>query len=190
MALIPTINVCSKTGCSAITITDTAGAYHVSLNPTGWAIGVADAGPNISPLDTGFIATIAVTTNGTTTTTDVSSQVPEIVSGDFTYSDIDVDLTDGWVTIVYTLTTDATTVSITKKIFVYCDIKCCVFTKMALMKDLDPCKDTAELLKYLHMWNLYKTMIFEANGCNANEASNTLARLQALCNIDADCGCS
>jgi hypothetical protein len=185
MALRPTIKACSKNGCSRITVTDTTGAYHVTLNPSGWGA------PNIDADDTGFIATIAITTGGTTTTVDVTDQVPSIVSGSFIFDDIDVPLTDGWVTIVYTVSTDAVApVSITKKIFVYCVIKCCVFSKMASMKDLDPCKDSAELLKYLHMWNLYKTMIFEANGCNANEASNTLTRLQKLCNIDADCGCS
>ncbi len=185
MALIPTYTGCSQSGCTEVSIVDTKGAYHVTTNPEGWGT------PNIDPGDAGFEAIIAITSNGSTTTTDVTSQVPSTITGDFTYDNIPVTLTDGWVTIVYTVSTDAVAaVSVTKKIFVYCTIKCCVFTKMASMKDLDPCEDASELLKYLHMWNLYKTMIFEANGCNANEASDTLARLQKLCDIDADCGCS
>jgi len=185
MALIPTIKVCSKSGCTKVTVTDTKGTYDVTTNPNAWG------SPNIDSDDAGFTATIAITSGGVTTTTDVASQVPSVVTGNFTYADIPVALTDGWVTIVYTVgTTAVAATSITKKIFVYCAIKCCVETKMASMKNLDPCKDAGELIKYFHMYNLYKTMIFEANGCNSTEASATLLRLQKLCNINADCGCS
>lgn len=185
MALVPKITSCSKNGCSKLTITNTTGTYDVTDNPTGWGT------PNIDPTDAGFKVEVTVTTGGSSVTTDLTSDVPSVVTGDFTHSDIIVDLADGWVTIVYSVSTDAVpAISITKKIFVYCTIKCCVETKMAEMVDYDPCKDQGELLKYFHMWNLYKTMIFEANGCNSSEAINTLARLQKLCNIDSDCGCS
>jgi len=303
MALIPTIKVCSKSGCTKVTVTDTKGAYDVTTNVKGWG------SPNIDPTDSGFAVSLTIdggtainmldeqgfptsnvvttaevlpitTTNAgsystvvlysnypvndtvisgnlqlqsgdsyndtvyklnnafnavssgfvaynsgssvriqppvgtgatyngrtiriasssgtiwftfsTTGVNEVTALVNGPITGNIVYNDIPVDLTDGWHTITYTVgTTAVAATSITKKIFVYCAIKCCVETKMESMKDFDPCKDAGELLKYFHMYNLYKTMIFEANGCNSTEASATLLRLQKLCNINADCGCS
>lgn len=183
MALIPQLKICAKNNCTQLSITDTTGAYDASTNTGGYGA------PNIDPGDAGFSATISV--NGGDPI-DVTSQVPSTVTGDFTYDLIDAELTDGWQTIVYTVTTDATSDHVnTVKIFTYCTIRCCVFSKMVEAKELDPCKDLESLLVYFQMWNLYKAMLYEANGCNATEASKTLARLQALCDTDDDdCGCS
>lgn len=185
MALVPTIKVCSTNSCSGISITDTTGVYDASTNLTGWS--VSDADPNINPTDTNFA--VSVTIDGGTAIP-ITSQVPENVVGNFTYDTIDIDLTDGWHTIVYTVTSDTATTSVTVKIFTYCKIKCCIFNKMLEMKEYDPCKDTSTLLKYMHLWNLYNAMIYEANGCNANNATTTLTRLQTLCGVTVDCRCS
>tara|TARA_R110001632_G_scaffold54822_1_gene134183 strand:- start:186 stop:1118 length:933 start_codon:yes stop_codon:yes gene_type:complete len=129
--------------------------------------------------------------------------VPEVtgiadgpVTGVFTYNDIAADLTDGWHTIVYTIT--ATVGSITEtytdtiKIFTYCDIKCCVFSKMLEMKTLDLCKDVEKVASYMHLWTLYKSLIYAANGCDASQATDILLRLNKLCPAatTGGCGCS
>ena len=127
--------------------------------------------------------------------------VPEVtgiadgpVTGVFTYNDIAADLTDGWNTITYTLDTTATSpVSVTIKIFTYCKIKCCVFNKMLEMNDFDICKDSERIASLMHMWNLYNSMLYSANGCNDSQATEILTRLQQLCEVGdttSDCGCS
>jgi len=184
MGLIQTFKSCSKNSCSKVTITDTTGTYHVNSNPNGWG------SPNIEAGDAGFLVTIDITNNGNTISTDVTSQVPLTVSGDFTYDDIEVNLVDGWTTITYTISTDATSSVVTRKIFTYCTIKCCISQKMKELLTFDECKDSKLLMKYFHMWNMFKTLQSEANGCDADSASSTLTRLQSLCGIDADCGCS
>jgi len=181
MALVSTIKVCSTNSCSGISITDTTGAYDVTTNPTG--IGT----PNIDPTDNNFA--VSITIDGGSAI-DLTDEVPTTVTGNFSYDTIDIDLADGWHTIVYTVTSDTGTSVKTVKIFTYCNIKCCIFNKMLEMKDYDPCKDVSTLLKYMHLWNLYNAMIYEANGCNANNATATLTRLQALCGVTVDCGCS
>lgn len=181
MALVSTINVCSTNSCSGVKVTDTTGAYDVTTNPTG--IGT----PNIDSTDDNFLVTISIDGG---TPVDVTSQVPTTITGNFSYDTIDIDLIDGWHTIVYTVTSDTGTSIKTVKIFTYCKIKSCIFNKMIEMKDLDPCKDSTSLLKYMHLWNLYNGMIYEANGCNANNAAATLTRLQTLCGVTVDCGCS
>ena len=116
------------------------------------------------------------------------------VTGDFTFDDIEVDLPDGWNTITYTLDTTATSpVSVTIKIFTYCKIKCCVFNKMLEMNDFDICKDSERIASLMHMWNLYNSMLYSANGCGESQATEILTRLQQLCEVDdttSGCGCS
>jgi hypothetical protein len=116
------------------------------------------------------------------------------ITGDFTFDDITVSLPDGWNTITYTLDTTATSpVSVTIKIFTYCKIKCCVFNKMLEMNDFDICKDTERIASLMHMWNLYNSMLYSANGCSESQATEILTRLQQLCEVDdttSGCGCS
>jgi len=183
MALKPTIKACSVENCTKLRVTDTTGAYNES-NLTGWG------SPNIDADDEGFVATITV--NGTEFP--VTDEVPSTVTGEFTFDDIEVDLPDGWNTITYTLDTTATSpVSVTIKIFTYCSIKCCVFNKMLEMNDFDICKDTERIASLMHMWNLYNSMLYSANGCSETQATEILTRLQQLCEVDdttSGCGCS
>jgi len=183
MALKPLIQICSIEGCTKVSIKDVTGVYHVTDNPTGWGT------PNHKPFgDAGFAVTITI--DGGTPEV-VTSQVPSSVTGDFTYDDISSELADGWHTILYSVTsTGEGTVTNTVKFFSTCSIKCCVEQKMIELKDIDPCKDGSRILTYMHLWSLYKTLLIEANGCNANEATATLATLQTLCGVETDCGCS
>lgn len=184
MALKPTIKACSVEDCTKLRVTDTTGAYNDPDNLTGWG------SPNIDADDAGFVATITV--NGTEFT--VTDEVPSTVTGDFTFDDITVSLPDGWNTITYTLDTTATDpVSVTIKIFTYCKIKCCVFNKMLEMNDFDICKDSERIASLMHMWNLYNSMLYSANGCSETQATEILTRLQQLCEVDdttSGCGCS
>ncbi len=182
MALAPTIKAHVKNGCTKLSICDTTGAYDASTNTTGWG------SPNVDPGDSGFAATIQVDSG---TATAVTSQVPTTVSGNFTYDDLTVTLADGWHTIKYIIsTTAAGSVSKTIKIFTYCTVKCCVFKEMLKLKDYDPCKDAGKIAVAMHMWSLYKSMIYAAAGCNQSDATELLTRLQTLCNNETDCGCS
>jgi len=128
---------------------------------------------------------------------EVSEVVNGPVTGVFTYNDIAANLTDGWHTIVYTITATVgdsiETYTDTIKIFTYCNIKCCVFNKMLEMNDFDICKDSERIASLMHMWNLYNSMLYSANGCGESQATEILTRLQQLCEVDdttSGCGCS
>ena len=60
------------------------------------------------------------------------------------------------------------------------------------MKTLDLCKDVEKVASYMHLWTLYKSLIYAANGCDASQATDILLRLNKLCPAatTGGCGCS
>lgn len=184
MALVPLLESCVKSKCTKLSLTDTTGVYHVTTNPTGYGATNNIVGSGSS----GFSATIAI--DGATAI-DVASQVASTVVGEFTYTDIEIALVDGWHTIVYKVGSTAAGIKTnTIKIFTYCSVKCCIHAKMLELMDFDPCKDASKIATYMHMWGMYQEMIYAASGCNASLATELLTRLQAFCGSTTDCGCN
>lgn len=189
MSLVLKASVCATKLCKGIALTDLTLPYDVTDNPTGWGT------PNLDPTDADFVASISITNNGSTTVYKVTDQIPTSITASFTVT-VDHALTDGVSIVTYTVGdgNKVNTFSITKKIFSYCHIKCCVFKKMLDLIDLDPCNDKGKIEAYLYMWALYESMVDLASGCDLVKAESILSRLNRLCNISTvtlkNCGCS
>jgi len=186
MALIPKIKACVSEKCTKLILTDVTGLYNNPNNVGGWGA------PNPTGSgDAGFTAVVSV--DGGSDINVASNVANPVTAAEFSLGEHAVTLADGWHTIKYTIDTNAiTAVSDTIKIFTYCNIKCCVFSKMLEMKTLDLCKDVEKVASYMHLWTLYKSMIYAANGCDADQATDILSRLNKLCPAatTGGCGCS
>ncbi len=91
--LKPTFSVCLKDKCANLQLTDTTGT-----GTDKWEDSVSG-----SDINTGEI--IITFPSGSTQTEDITSQIPDTVSGDFTYNDISLDnKEDGIHSIKYKLT--------------------------------------------------------------------------------------
>lgn len=187
MAFEPKLKACVADKCTKLILTDATGLYNVTTNPGGWGA------PNPTGSgDVGFKASYSL--DGAASTGISSSYFANpVVATEFSLGEYAHTLADGWHTITYSITTTAAgTTTGTTKIFTYCNIKCCVFSKMLEMKTLDLCKDVEKLASYMHLWTLYKSLIYAANGCDANQATDILSRLNKLCPAatTGGCGCS
>tara|TARA_R110000851_G_scaffold324266_1_gene491468 strand:+ start:181 stop:741 length:561 start_codon:yes stop_codon:yes gene_type:complete len=186
MPLIPNLKACVADKCTKLILTDATGLYHATTNAGGWGA------PNPTGSgDGGFVATYSL--DGGTAVSVATYVANPVAIAEFSLGEYAHTLADGWHTITYSITTTAAgTTTGTTKIFTYCNIKCCVFSKMLEMKTLDLCKDVEKLASYMHLWTLYKSLIYAANGCNADEAKDILSRLNKLCPAAATggCGCS
>lgn len=95
MAISPQIEVCLSDDCTKLEVTDTTGVYDANDNTGGWG------SPNISGSDVDTAEIIINDPDGNKTTKDVTSQVPNSVSGDFTYDPIEGTYPDGKYCIKY-----------------------------------------------------------------------------------------
>lgn len=183
------ISACVNKLCKGVTITDGTLPYHVTDNPNGWGT------PNLDPSDSGFVATVTITNNGTTTVHTVTDQIPDPVTGSFNIN-VSKDLVDGLSIVTYTVGdgNKVNTFSKTVQIFSYCTIKCCIYKKMKNLIYYDPCKDKGKIEALVYMWALLENMIELAGGCDLVAATDLLERLNKLCGITVtslkDCGCS
>jgi hypothetical protein len=187
MPLIPKLKACVADKCTKLILRDATGLYNVTTNPGGWGA------PNPTGSgDAGFAATYSI--DGATPVAISNTYFANpVVATEFSLGEYAHTLADGWHTITYTIDTTALVAeSVTIKIFTYCNIKCCVFSKMLEMKSLDLCKETEKLASYMHLWTLYKSLIYAANGCDADQATDILSRLNKLCPTatTGGCGCS
>jgi hypothetical protein len=187
--LIPKLKACVAEQCTKLILTDATGLYNASTNVGGWGA------PNITGSGaTAFTATYAI--DGGTAVSVATYVANPVTAVEFSLGQYAHTLDDGWHTIVYTITAtvggSTETYADTIKIFTYCNIKCCVFSKMLEMKNLDLCKDVEKLASYMHLWTLYKSLIYAANGCDASQATDILSRLNKLCPAatTGGCGCS
>lgn len=180
---------CASKACKGVDYKDTTGAYHVTTNPTGWGA------PNLSPTTPNFVASLSITNGGSSTSYNITSQIPTSITGDFTVS-VPHDLADGISIVTYTVSdgNKLNSYSKTIKIFSYCRIKCCIYKKMLDLLYLDPCKNAGKIEAYLYMWALLESMIDLASGCDVVKAEAVLQRLNKLCDVSnitlKNCGCS
>lgn len=188
--LTPTISACVVSGCTSMAITDTTGVFSVT-NTGGWDSGVTI---NVSSI-TSAIITIT-TPDGSEVTTDVTSQLPTSVLGEFSFNNIDLpEACDGEYTIEYSLSDNVNTKTISITIYSLCVVRRCVdkmWGNYALNEFTDSTcncsqsslslKETAELGEALY------NSIQNSAICNNAIRDSLLAKLQRLCAIQ-DCTC-
>ena len=189
MAFVPTISACLQKNCNYVVVTDTTGVYDVSTNDTGWG----DAVETI--LASAVTAlTIAISQGGTTlVTTNVLSQLPDPVTGEIIYSEIEVDgLIDGEFTVTYTVTTASTTYTASETYFQACSVRCCIDSKWSTVAsngDTTTSGNTALVYEALGLEGLYASMNNAAASNYTTIRNNYLTKLQRICNITASSGC-
>lgn len=128
MAFEPDFSVCIKNKCKSIVPTDITDVYHVTTNPTGWGNALTVAASEIDS------ATFVILTSADSTiTTTVTTQVPDPVIGDFTFSAIENSgavFPDGETKFTYTIIVvsgnNPGTYIKTKCVYLTCNIECYV----------------------------------------------------------------
>lgn len=189
MAFIPTISACLQKNCNYVVMTDTTGVYDVTTNATGWQDAATILAANVTAL------TITISQDGTTLATEnVLAQLPDPVTGEITYSEIEVDgLVDGEYTVLYTVTTAANTYTASETYFQACSVRCCIDSKwstIATNGDTTTSGNTALVDEALELEGLYASMNNAAASNLSTIRDNYLTKLQRICNIGTDCGCS
>ncbi len=188
MAFVPTFYYCldkDNDGVYQLSVDDTTDVYDVADNPTGW-----EDASTLLAADV-VTATLAITDpNGTTTTIDVLSQIPNPVIGEIEFTDIGasdgVSIEDGFYKIVYTITDATTTYTACVQKYFYPAVKCCISKLVKEVQD-DPLNTS-----------LYETLV-EAKALEAalqaaaevvdkETADKMLTLLQDYCDYNP-CGC-
>lgn len=182
-SLKPDFDICQTNSCTEIQISETTRAFNSLFNQEGWG------SPNISYTDSGFEAIITIVDKDENSYEfDVTEQITNN-NGITVFTPFEVEIPDGAYTITYTITTDTSSVSTTKKFFSYCSVKCCVYSKISDSIDKANCNCDKDLTQELYIWGLYKSMIFKAGGCNFAEAEAILAQLELICE-SGECNCN
>lgn len=159
-------NICQLGDCENFIFTETTGAYNATYNTTGWdspntATTSATAATLTITDPDGLVNIVNLYTASYPTSTTTQQYV--IYGGNLGYSGA---MPDGEWTFTYTITTASSTITQIKKVFFYCNVKCCVYNMFTAIKDLT-CGDC----------------IFEKE----REAITAMALLESLQNA-ADCG--
>lgn len=175
------------TGVLVVSITSVTG----SGTQASWTVATIDGNVDIS-------AVTAITVeiedpNGNTATisggTIVQNQTIYLSNYSFGYS---TTLPDGIYTVTTTLTISGVDYVYTYQFFSTCNVQCCVFNKMKTAKEkalgCDGCDE--DISFELFLWARWKDLKFMAAGCDLAGASAELTKLQVICGIDTDCGCS
>ena len=186
MALVPKINFCLKNTCSVISISDVTGIYHVSNNPTGWG------SPNAQGADV-LTATITITNpDGIEQIVDVSSQIPDPVTGDFTFEDITLsDYKDGVTSLNYTIITSTDTYRAYAETLLICNTRACV-EKMWATVACKSCAGNCDLSSLIDDANLAEGLLNGLNSsascCNKDCVNRVLEAIEQLCAFE-NCNC-
>jgi hypothetical protein len=179
-------STCLKDNCGTISITETTGAYHATTNTTGWG------SPNLQGIAV-TIATISITTPGATAQViDVLSQIPDTVTGDIVFTDIELDnYTDGVTTILLTISDGTTTYTKSVEILFTCEVRSCI-DKMWAKNAAAACGNSCELLSLVDDANLAEGLLKSlksAGACNNDDCVDSiLAAINQLCEFN-DCNC-
>jgi len=186
MAFVPTISACLQSNCNKVVVTDTTGVYDASTNLTGWE--------NVATIVAADVTALVITiTQGTTVvTTNVLAQLPDPVTGEIVYSEIEVDgLVDGEFTVTYTVTTASDTYTTSETYFQACAVRCCIDSKWSTIAsngDTTTSGNIAAVDTALGLEGLYASMMNAAASNYTTIRDNYLTKLQAICNI-SNCGC-
>ena len=188
MAFVPTISACLQKNCNYVVVTDTTGVYDAETNPNGWGDVSTITASNVNAL------TITITQGDTTlVTADVLSQLPNPITGEITYSEIEVDgLVDGEFTVLYTVTTASNTYTASETYFQACGVRCCIDKKWATIAangDTTTSGNTEAVEEALGLEGLYASMNNAAASNYTTIRNNYLTKMQRICGITTSSGC-
>ena len=192
MAFSPTITACTKNSCTTLSITDTTGVYDATDNPKGWQ----DASTLLAA-DVTKVEILITYPNGTTQTVDADiSDIPDPVTGQFTYADIQmVGYTDGLIEIEYIVydntAPDPVSYSYTYEALFTCQTRACV-DKMWAEVACKSCSGNCELTSLIDDANLAEGLLrgLESGAvcCDETCINKILAAINQLCNWN-NCNC-
>lgn len=196
MAFEPKISVCLTDKCKTLKATDVTGVYHVTSNPTGWQ--------NAATVLASEVATATITITdpaGTTTITDVLTQIPDPVIGNFTFSDLTLANSASWAdgdyTILYTIVTipgaaNPGTYTATICPYFFCNIECSVdkmWAKVATNLCCSDC-DASELMEVAMVAEGYLRALKSAASCGDTTSADILLKTLTKITTFNDCNCN
>lgn len=185
MALQPRTTACLTDNASKMIITETRGAYHAVNNTTGWGT------PNMQGNQVTAATILIEFPDGTTTSTNVLSQIPATVTSDIEFNAIEDDYPDGIYTITITLAGTENVSNTVRKLFT-CTAQCCVDKMWAKIPEKFYDLSDEELLKYIDQCSLAEGLlkgINSAGGCLKEDiVENVLERVNRICSFES-CNC-
>lgn len=175
MALEPTYKVNLQKKGTQFSFTDTTGAYDAINNTTGWN----------SPNEAGSDVTSAyfriTTPSGNIYDYDVTSQIPDTITGNIEFTSYDGDWEDGIYKFEYIITGNVS-YNVCKKIFYSPKIDCCIDNALYKFIDeyqCDDCYDSDELISLTYLRDILHTTALTKN---EKQIKEILELLQDLCN--------
>lgn len=130
MPFTPSLDICLET-CNLIRFVDTTGVYSVG-NTDGYGAGSGVLGSNIASA----IITVTDEDGETMFSYTVTSEIPDTVTGDITFTSYEYALPDGEFTITYTLTHSNNTVYTYSRSYLNsCNFECCIDTLIATIPE-------------------------------------------------------
>lgn len=186
MALDLKLSVCNSSDCSTVSITDLTGTYDASTNVGGYGT------PNPFTRDT-TLATIVITyQDGSTNTTDVTSQMPNPQTTEtFTFADIALPSTlDGEYAVKYTVVNPTGTFTEDVCVILTCNARCCIdkmWAKAAEEASYD-CGCDSYMKKAMQAEGMLKSLKNSAIFSNETARNKMLATIQRLCKME-NCNC-
>ena len=190
MAFSPIITACLKNSCKTLSVTDTTGVYDATTNTTGWQ----DASTLLAA-DVSKAELLITYPNGLTQTVDVTSQIPDPVTGSISFADITMDhYSDGLIEIeyiVYDSSVDPIAYRYTYKALYTCQTRACI-DKMWAEVACKSCSGNCELNDLIDDANLAEGLLrgLESSAvcCDDDCITKILAAINQLCNWN-NCNC-
>ncbi len=186
MALSPTYCSSVITNCTILKIIDDTGVYNASTNTGGWGT------PNAQGSDITEATISYKIGDGDYVDVDITTNIPDTVVGDFVAAEITLDgYEDGYMTILYTLTTaDATYTKKYIKIFT-CNSRCCIDAMWSDISEICDCNcDIEEKISDALMAEGLLRAVKSAASCNVSTGvTSMLAKIKKLCDWE-NCNCS
>lgn len=187
MSLTPVITATLNNKCKTLTVTDATGVHDAVTNTGGWE------GSNVSG---GAItsASISITyADGSTQNVDVLSEIPNPVTGSFSFNSITLNgYKDGITTITYDLSDGSQDWSVDLSQLWTCNVRACI-DKMWVNVACQTCQGNCDLGSIVDDANLaeglFKALCSGAACCDSSGCvDKILESLQQLCSWD-NCNC-
>ncbi|MFT7118793.1 MAG: hypothetical protein ACI9LF_001175 [Flavobacteriales bacterium] len=175
MALVPTYTVCLKKKGTEFNFVDTTGAYNASTNTTGWN----------SPNEAGSAVTSAyfriTSPSGSVYDYDITSQIPDTITGDIEFTAYLGDWEDGVYQFEYVIV-GVSSYNVCTKRFFSPKIDCCIDKVLYKFVDnylYDDCYDSEEIISLTYFRDMLHVAALNKNETQIKEA---LEFLEDLCN--------
>ncbi len=188
MALTPKIeSICYTNSNTTIRVTDTTGIYHVTTNPGGYNT------PNAPKIGDEILAVTLLITfpNGETQEIDLTDQVPDPITGNFTYTDITPDYAvDGVHSFYYTVSTEGGAFYYKIYKLFLGRVKCCIDKLWAQVpsKMCTECETEEFINRVLFAQGLYNSLLAMGGCGHTTTITKLLTQIQKLCNFE-NCNC-